>query len=424
MICKLNLNAPEGDAKNRATAPRSAEKRHAFPWKPHLLGALLCLILIPGLVLLLQHSGGSESSAQNARSDDTVSSDVVYKVAMITDYGDVFDQSFNEATYTACKSFCEENNIAFTCYRPPNDSASDRLEMVQKAVDDGYNVIVMAGFIFMDTLPTAQDRYPDVKFVTLDVYEADLQYYSADGAARIADNAYCAVYQEHLSGFMAGYAAVMLGYDQLGFLGGMATPAIMRYGYGFVQGCDAAAQKLGKSVSLKYVYGNQFFGDADITEAMDAWYEAGTQVVFACGGGIYTSAAEAAARNGGKVIGVDVDQAASIDGDYGQGITVTSALKGIAASVRHVLSETILYGRWEHLGGKEEALGLVSGDDPSMNYVGLPTGAGTQWSDSFTVNDYYALVQNMFNGSITVSNQIDSTPEPAAVRVEWQGAIK
>ena len=131
---------------------------------------------------------------------------------------------------------------------------------------------------------------------------------------RFPPNLYCAVYQEELCGYMAGYAAVKLGYKNLGFLGGMAVPAVQRYGYGFVQGVDAAAAELELTdVKVNYAYGNQFFGDADITAAMDTWYAGGTEVVFACGGGIYTSAVDAAKKvEGAKVIGVDVDQAAVI----------------------------------------------------------------------------------------------------------------
>ena len=85
----------------------------------------------------------------------------------------------------------------------------------------------------------------------------------------------------------------------------MAVPAVIRYGYGFVQGADAAAQELGQNVEINYFYGGQFYGDANITSRMEGWYSNGTQVVFACGGGIYTSAVEAALKNNGYVIGVD-----------------------------------------------------------------------------------------------------------------------
>ena len=34
------------------------------------------------------------------------SADETYRVAMITDSGDITDQSFNQTTYEACKAFC------------------------------------------------------------------------------------------------------------------------------------------------------------------------------------------------------------------------------------------------------------------------------------------------------------------------------
>jgi len=222
---------------------------------------------------------------------------------------------------------------------------------------------------------------------------------------------------------MAGYAAVKLGYTHLGFLGGMAVPAVVRYGFGFVQGVNAAAEELGIAgdVTVEYVYGNQFYGDADITAYMDNWYQTlGVQVVFACGGGIYSSAAEAAAKvDGGKVIGVDVDQAAIIDGTYGEGLTVTSAMKGLGATVNTLLAETVA-GNFANYGGKVEALGLV-GTDPAANYVQLAP--STQFADTFTEADYNDLVAKMFNGEITVSDAIDAMPA-TAVTVNDLGTVK
>jgi basic membrane protein A len=237
------------------------------------------------------------------------------------------------------------------------------------------------------------------------------------------DNVYCAIYQEELCGYMAGYAAVKLGYRHLGFLGGMAVPAVQRYGYGYVQGVDAAAKELGVEgeVTVEYVYGGQFNGDADITAFMDTWYAGGTEIVFACGGGIYISAAEAAAKVGGKVIGVDVDQAGIIDA-YGEGMTVTSAMKGLAPATKDTLKAVIEDGNWANYAGKIETLGLVSGTDPEANYVQLPMGT-TQWADGFTQEDYKALVADMFSGKVTVSNDTSAMPA-VSVTVNDQGAIK
>ena len=339
-----------------------------------------------------------------------------YKVAMITDYGDITDQSFNQTTYEGCKEFCEANGVEFKYYKPAGDSTAERVAMVDAAVADGYNVVVMPGYAFGETITQVADLYPDVKFIALDVSQGDL------GDYQIPENVTCAVYQEELCGYMAGYAAVKLGYTKLGFLGGMAVPAVVRYGYGFVQGADAAATELGADVSVNYVYGNQFSGDADITAYMDTWYANGTEVVFACGGGIYTSAAEAAAKVGGKVIGVDVDQAPTIDA-YGEGMTVTSAMKGLAPTVKAILGELILKDNWAQYAGQINTLGLVSGTDVEANYVQIPY-ESTQWSDTFTKDDYAALVAAMFDGTITVSNDTETEPTVQTITVDYQGNIK
>ena len=338
------------------------------------------------------------------------------RVAMITDYGDITDQSFNQTTYEAAKAYCEANGIDFTYYKPAGDSTAERVAMVEKAADEDYNVIIMPGYAFGETIAEVQGDYPEIKFIALDVSAFDL-------GTDPASNVYCAVYQEELCGYMAGYAAVKLGYKHLGFLGGMAVPAVVRYGFGFVQGADAAAAELGASdVVIDYVYGNQFYGDADITAYMDNWYQTlGVQVVFACGGGIYSSAAEAAVKvEGAKVIGVDVDQAAQIDSTYNaEGLTVTSAMKGLGATVNTLL-QAVVDGKWDEFGGKVATLGLV-GEDPAANYVQIAP--STQFSDSFTEDDYKALVAKMFAGEITVSDAIDAMPA-TTIAVNDRGTVK
>ena len=340
-----------------------------------------------------------------------------YRVAMITDSGDITDQSFNQTTYEACVAFCEEYGIAFNYYKPAGDSTPDRVAMVDLAVDEGYNVIVMPGYLFGGTIIEVQNVYPEVTFIMLDVGEGDL------GGVTLNNNVFSAVYQEELSGYMAGYAAVKMGYKHLGFLGGMAVPAVIRFGYGYVQGANAAAAEMGiaDQVTVEYVYGNQFFGDADITAYMDNWYQnLGVEVVFACGGGIYTSAAEAAAKVGGKVIGVDTDQSAIIDAAYGEGMTITSAMKGLAATVNTLLEETV-NGNFGEYGGKIVTMGLVD-TDPEYNYVQLPAET-TQWTDAYTFDNYVELVGKMVAGEVVVSNAIDVAPE-AVITVNYMGNIK
>ena len=414
------------------------------------------LAMILALVMALSLVACGEKKDDTKTDDnqgDTV--ETTYKVAMITDYGDITDQSFNQTTYEACKAFAEANKIEFSYFKPAGDNTADRVAMIESAVDQGYNVIVMPGYAFGGAIVEAAPQHKDVKFIALDVAKGDLleagvaaageEYdYNPDNwdLAKYVDmsNVYCAIYQEELCGYMAGYAAVKLGYKNLGFLGGMAVPAVQRYGYGFVQGVDAAAAELKLTdVKVNYVYGGQFFGDADITAVMDTWYAGGTEVVFACGGGIYTSAVDAAKKvEGAKVIGVDVDQAGVI-ANYAAGedadaatvesykaLTVTSAMKGLYPTTFDTLTDVIVNGNWDKYVGQIATLGLVSGDDPTLNYVQIPM-ESTQWADgAFTQDDYKALVKAMFDKTLTVSNDIKKAASDFAtvITVEDQGQIK
>lgn len=383
-------------------------------------------------------TGGDEDPTDAPDPTDPAVDYSAWKVAMITDYGDITDQSFNQTTYEAGQAWCAARGVEFTYYKPTGDSTAERVAQVDAAVADGYNVLLMPGFAFAATIKETQDEYPDVTFIALDVSEFDLfdAFYNHDAEGNrtglidesnpehIADNVYCAVYQEELCGYMAGYAAVKLGYTKLGYLGGMAVPAVIRYGYGFVQGANDAAAELGNTadVEIQYVYGNQFFGDSDITAYMDTIYAGGTEIVFACGGGIFTSAGEAAAKIAGKkVIGVDVDQAAIIDGMFSiEGLTVTSAMKGLGETVKTMLTELIEKENWAAFGGKIETLGLVSAV-PEENFVQIAP--STHFADGFTREDYEELVAKMFAGEITVVDAIDVAPT-VDITVNYLGNIK
>ena len=374
----------------------------------------------------------SEGADEAAGASEGASSDM--NIAMITDSGDITDQSFNQTTYEACKAWAESNGAQFTYYKPDSDSDEARNASVDQAVAGGANVIVMPGYMFAAAIVAQSGLYPDVKFVALDVGAGDIcekgvgegydynpdnwnvaDYYNTD-------NVYSCTYQEEISGYMAGYAAVKLGYRHLGFLGGMSVPAVTRFGYGYVQGANDAAKELGITgeVEIEYVCGGQFYGDADITAAMDTWYGTkGVEIVFACGGGIYTSAAEAAVKTDGKVIGVDSDQAPVID-QMKEGLTVTSAMKGLSATVNTAL-DGIRDGKWSEFAGKIDNLGMVS-ENPEENFVQLPM-ESTQWGDGFTQDDYKALVKEIYSGNVKISNDISAMPSTDG-KVTDYGSIK
>ena len=321
------------------------------------------------------------------------------KIAMITDSGDITDESFNQITWETCVAYGEANGIETQYYKPAEDTDEERINSVDLAVAEGATVVVMPGYLFGPAIAEEQDLYPDVTFIAVDVTEGDIVNLAGENVA-LGSNVYICSFQEEQAGYLAGYAAVKDGYTSLGFLGGIAVPAVIRYGFGYIQGINAAAEEMGVDVDVKYYYGGQFYGDDAITARMEGWYADGTQVVFACGGGIYTSAVDAAAQYDGKVIGVDVDQFPKI-GDA----CITSAMKGLGSAVEAAL-DAYTSGNWASIGGKSEQLGLTQGD-----YLGLPTADASWGFKTFTKDEYETVLNGIKDGSVTVSNDTENQPE-------------
>ncbi|MCL2867369.1 MAG: BMP family ABC transporter substrate-binding protein [Clostridia bacterium] len=332
-----------------------------------------------------------------------LASDETYEIALVTDVGNIDDHSFNQSSWEGVKDFAETNGITYNYYRPSEDSNEARIDTIEAAIAKGAKVVVLPGWLFADSAATIAGKYADINVLLLDSGPAE------EGAG--LPNIYSILYQEEQAGYFAGYAAVKAGYTKLGFLGGMDVPAVVRYGYGFVQGVNDAAVELGieDEIVLKYWYSQVFWPLDEIKIKMDGWYTEGIEVVFACGGGIYLSCVAAAEQAGAKVIGVDTDQA--LDSE----LIITSAMKALHNSV--VKSLTALYangGEWpEHMAGAVETLGAK--DD----CVGLPTDEGSWRLDGFTVEEYEELFAKVKSGEIAVSDNIDERPE-VVIDVDYQ----
>ena len=380
---------------------------------------ILAMLLVLAMALSLGACGGASAPAATeapkaetpaapeapaapaATEAPAVDTSVITKVALVTDVGTIDDESFNQACWEGVKEWCEANGLEYTFYQPTEDSTDARVLSIAQAITEGYNTIVMPGYLFGATLTMVMEEYPEAYFIAVDVASGDLTvdyttYY--DPAANTA----CLTFSEEQAGYLAGYAAVKDGYTKLGFLGGMAVPAVIRYGYGFIQGADAAAVELDKDIEINYTYGGQFFGSPEITAKMEGWYQAGTEVVFACGGGIYTSALEAAEKNNGKVIGVDVDQS------YVSELIITSAMKQLKNVTMTVL-DALNNGEWATYGAKVSNFSLAEGE-----YVGLPTAEASWKLNNFTVAEYETVKAAVKDGTIAVSNSTEALPTVSA----------
>lgn len=283
-----------------------------------------------------------------------------FEIALITDKGNIDDKSFNQGSWEGVEKFAKENKLTHKYFKPEEASDAGYLAAIDQAVSVGAKVVVTPGYLFEVPVYQAQTKYPDVKFILLDGAPHTADYATYKTEANVAS----VMYAEEQSGYLAGYAAVKDGYTKLGFMGGMAVPAVQAYGYGFLQGAEAAANELGLadgSVAVTYHYTGDF-AETDTNKATaKTMYQEGTEVIFSCGGSVGKSVMSAANEAGAKVIGVDVDQR------YDSDTVITSAMKGLGSSVMTVLDSIYNGKSWETYSGKTTVFNAAN------NGVGLPT---------------------------------------------------
>jgi len=360
---------------------------------------ILALVMALCMVLALCACGGQAAApaadnggdtqqgaaSADAIADDMTAADGVYKVAFVTDVGQLKDKSFNQGTYDGVKLYAANAGLSYKYYQPANGAEAtddDRYDAMKAAVEGGAEAVVCAGFMQAGALEKAAKEFPNVKFVFIDGWNLGL------------DNVVGIAFQEEQCGYLAGYAAVMEGYTKLGFCGGGGgtNDAVNRYGYGYVQGAEAAAAEKGVNVEMNYtfLYGANFQPSPELQTLASGWYETGTEVIFSCGGSIFDSITAAASANDKAVIGVDVDQSFSSD------TVITSALKGIGEAAQLALTAAF-DGTWAEFRGEgATTLGAAQGA------VGLPTDT---WSlKNWSVADYEAMFEKIVSGELQIDN--------------------
>lgn len=310
-----------------------------------------------------------------------------YELALVTDLGTIDDKSFNQGAWEGMKKYAEENSISYKYYQPQEGTTDSYVETIGLAIEGGAKLVVCPGFLFEEPVYIVQDQYPEVSFILLDgePHDADYNYATKENVMPI-------LFQEDQAGYLAGYAAVKDGNTKLGFMGGMAVPAVIRYGYGFVQGADAAAQEMGVDVEVMYNYTGAFAATPEAQAMAASWYQNGTEIVFGCGGAVGNSVMAAAEEAGAKVIGVDVDQSPESE------TVVTSAMKQLSVSV--------------YDGVKAFYDGAFPGGSTTVftaanNGVGLPM--DTSKFEAFAQADYDALYAKLSAGEIEIQNGTDDS---------------
>lgn len=350
---------------------------------------LLSLLLVAVMALSLVACGGGQGDNTEESGDKT------FELAVVTDVGQLMDGGFNQGTYEGVEAYAKETGKTYNYYQPANGSDAtdnDRIAAMRQAIKNGAQVIVAPGFLQAAAMTTAALESPEVKFVFVDGWALD------DGNGNMLNNVTAIVYKEQESGYLAGYAAVKDGYTKLGgtFGGGGTNPACNRFAYGYVQGARDAADEMGVDVEIKisFKYGSTFSASTELATQMGSWYNDGTEVIFSCGGSMVQSVIAAAKETeNGKIIGVDTDQSNLSDR------VITSAMKGLSASVQKVLGEAY-DGKWdESLAAQASNLGAAD------NATGLPM--ETSQFTNFTADDYAAIFGKIQSGEVTPDAVVD-----------------
>lgn len=306
-------------------------------------------------------------------------------IALVTDQGTISDKSFNQSAWEAVEQYAKEKGLGNKYYKPATFDTAGYTAQIENAVDNGAKVIVCPGFKFSETIANVQEKYKDVKFILIDATPADAKGNAVDPK----DNVYCALYKEQQPGYLAGYAAVKEGYTKLGFMGGIALPAVINYGYGYLQGANDAAKELGINVEVKYAYTGTFNESPDIKSKAAGWYNTGTEVIFSCGGQICNSVFAAAEESNKMSIGVDSDQK-----DASKTV-LTSAMKGVKKTVYDEIAAAF----------DNTFKGGVHTLDATGNYVGLSEDF-TRFK-KFTKSDYDKVFETVKSDKVKIVTNAD-----------------
>lgn len=248
-----------------------------------------------------------------------------YEIALITVYDDINDGSFNQATWEGIKEYAVKNGITHQYYQPLSSSEKDYIASITQAVKAGAKIVITPGLFY-----GFEEKFPETQFVILDSVEN-----AYDESKELPSNVLTIFFRENESGFLAGYAAVKDGFDNLGFIGGMQINTVKKFGIGFIAGAYFASNELNKKITFEsnhYSYVNTFSASEEVQSLAASWYDEGVSVIHAAAGGAGYSVIEAANHKRQWVIGVDSDQSKLSDQ------VITSAVKSIGYATYRALS--------------------------------------------------------------------------------------
>lgn len=342
-------------------------------------------------------SGGSGSSAPAASSGEAGK---VYNVCNLVN-GNLGDKSFFDSAEAGLEQLKADGRIELTTIEMggTDEDQPKWLETLYEVSESGeYDLIVCGTYQMPDYLKEVATQYPDQKYLIYD----DNTYVGNN------DNVVNMTFKQNDLGYIMGVYAACMTTDTsienmnedavLGFVGGVDSPVINDFLYGFILG----AQSINPDVKIDTRYTNDYVDTAIAKEyGLSMINDNKCDIIWGVAGNAGNGAAEAALETGkGWFLGVDSDQELTFSADLAA-ITLTSGLKNIGNAL------IWFFDQWDEgneFWGQEINLGIAEGG------VGIVTDKNY---DKYASDDTKAAVetaqQAILDGTVTVPSAIGDT---------------
>lgn len=268
-----------------------------------LLAAALCL----SLVACGTSAPASSAAASSEAAAPEAAGDVI-KVGMVTDVGGVNDKSFNQTSWEGLQALAAEDASFEVAYLESKTDA-DYGANIENFMDEGYDLIICVGYMLADATKAAAEANPDQKFAIIDDASIDLP------------NVACLMFAQEQASYLVGIVAGMATEtNNVGYVQGMISDAMNKFGVGFASGVLAANPD-----ATVQMYNANSFGDvAGGKAAATNMITNGADVIYHAAGGTGNGVIEACTEADIFAIGVDTDQSV-IDPAH----VITSAMKRV-----------------------------------------------------------------------------------------------
>lgn len=251
-------------------------------------------------------------SASSTKSGSTTTAKSDLKVGLITDVGGIHDHSFNETSWKGLEKAKEDFGVEINYLESKTDA--DYSSNIESFVDEDYDLIVCVGFKLAEATKKAAESHPDKKFAIID-----------DASNASLPNVTCLTFKQEQASYLVGYVAgLVTKKNNVGFVLGMASEMMNKFGYGYLAGVYAANPK----ATVQQIDANNFADPAIGKTSATTMITNGADVIFHAAGGTGVGVIQACQENKISAIGVDTDQS-SLAPDT----VITSAMKRVDNAV-------------------------------------------------------------------------------------------